>query len=187
MGKLRLEGEILIFRGDFRLTIPRSEMKLVEASDGVLIVRIAESEARFELGGPAQRWKDKILNPPSLFDKLGVKPGSRVSLTGNFDETFEAELGARADVGRRPRKESDIVLMSVETRADLDGIPRAAAYLAPAGGLWIVYRKGQKTITEMDVLNAGRAAGLTDHKVVAFSKSQTALRFVTPVGKRRSR
>jgi hypothetical protein len=53
-----------------------------------------------------------------------------------------------------------------------------------AAGLWIVYRKGKKEITENDVLSAGRKAGLKDVKVVGFSSTHTALKFVIPVEKR---
>jgi hypothetical protein len=50
--------------------------------------------------------------------------------------------------------------------------------------LWIVYPKGQKQITENDVLASGRKAGLKDVKVVGFSANYTALKFVIPVEKR---
>ena len=50
--------------------------------------------------------------------------------------------------------------------------------------LWIVYPKGQKAITENDVIAAGRKAGLKDVKVVAFSPTHTALKFVIPLAQR---
>ncbi len=53
-----------------------------------------------------------------------------------------------------------------------------------AAALWIVYPKGQKQITELDVLAAGRRAGLKDVKVVGFSPAHTALKFVIPVSSR---
>ena len=53
-----------------------------------------------------------------------------------------------------------------------------------AAALWIVYPKGQKHITENDVLAAGRKVGLKDVKVVGFSATHTALKFVIPLDKR---
>jgi hypothetical protein len=53
-----------------------------------------------------------------------------------------------------------------------------------ATALWIVYPKGQKQITENDVLAAGRRAGLKDVKVVGFSATHTALKFVVPLSDR---
>jgi hypothetical protein len=53
-----------------------------------------------------------------------------------------------------------------------------------AAALWIVYPKGQKQITENDVLAAGRKSGLKDVKVVGFSATHTALKFVIPLAER---
>jgi hypothetical protein len=53
-----------------------------------------------------------------------------------------------------------------------------------AAALWIVYPKGQKSITENDVITAGRKTGLKDVKVVGFSSTHTALKFVIPLDKR---
>jgi len=47
-----------------------------------------------------------------------------------------------------------------------------------------VYPKGQKQITENDVIAAGRKSGLKDVKVVGFSPTHTGLKFVIPVEKR---
>jgi len=48
----------------------------------------------------------------------------------------------------------------------------------------VIYPKGMKQITEVDVISAGRATGLKDVKVVGFSATHTALKFVIPVEKR---
>jgi hypothetical protein len=53
-----------------------------------------------------------------------------------------------------------------------------------SAALWVVYPKGQKSITETDVIGAGRKVGLKDVKVVGFSTTHTALKFVFPVEKR---
>ena len=56
--------------------------------------------------------------------------------------------------------------------------------LASKGALWVVYPKGVQIIREIEVIDAGRAAGLKDTKVVAFSPTHPALRFVIPVAAR---
>jgi hypothetical protein len=57
-----------------------------------------------------------------------------------------------------------------------------------ATALWIVFPKGKpkapENIAERDVFSVGRAAGLKDVKVVGFSATHTALKFVIPVSKR---
>ena len=56
--------------------------------------------------------------------------------------------------------------------------------IQPAGAIWVVRPKGQKTITEAGTMAAGKRAGLVDVKVVSFSESHTAEKFVIPVASR---
>jgi hypothetical protein len=66
----------------------------------------------------------------------------------------------------------------------LSSVAKIARSLKGATALWIVYPKGQKSITENDVIDSGRKTGLKDVKVVGFSASHTALKFVIPLDKR---
>lgn len=68
-----------LFRGTFRLNIPRKSITKLDAANGTLRVTFPEGTATFELGATAVRWAARIKNPPSLLDKLGVKPGMRVA------------------------------------------------------------------------------------------------------------
>jgi hypothetical protein len=49
------------------------------------------------------------------------------------------------------------------------------------GAVWVVYPKGRTHIREVDVIAAGKSAGLIDNKVCSFSATHTALRFCIPV------
>ncbi len=81
-------------------------------------------------------------------------------------------------------KNSDLVFFGANQRAELSRVQKLLPSLASAGALWIVYPKGKQEITELQVLEAGRAAGLVDVKVVRFSETHTALKFVRPKAKR---
>ena len=121
----------------------------------------------------------------SLIEKLGVKPGARVSVLGVDDPDFLADLQrAGADVSRRRRKESDLVFLAIEGRPGLPGLAQMEPYLQRNGAVWAVFPKGRTELREVDVIRAGVAAGLVDNKVVRFSDSHTALRFVIPVARR---
>jgi hypothetical protein len=48
------------------------------------------------------------------------------------------------------------------------------------GALWIIRPKGSEAITEAEVMAAGKHAGLVDVKVVSFSPSHTAEKFMIP-------
>src|SRR5919198_1607893 len=93
VGLARLETETLQFRGrQLKLSIPFKSMKRVEAVDGDLRVTSPDASVSLELGAAAAKWADKIKNPPSRLQKLGVKPEWRVSALGIDDETFLSEL-----------------------------------------------------------------------------------------------
>jgi hypothetical protein len=184
-GKALLETDALVFRGDFRLSIPLKDMEAVKAEDGCLTVAHAGGSVLFELGPAADKWAHKILHPPQRSDKLGVKPGMRISLVGIGDEEFREELAARAaDVSARARKNSDLIFVAAETRAALKKVAGLSASVKPNGAVWVVFPKGVTRVTEAEVLTNGRAAGLTDVKVVRFSPTHTALKFVIPVDRR---
>jgi hypothetical protein len=179
-GKAYLETDFLLFRGDERVKVLFKDLKSVSAKAGVLRLEFEGGPAELELGKVADKWADKILNPPSRADKLGVKPGTAVRLVGDFDADFLDELKTRnASI---LDKGADIVFYRADKAADL----KKVAKLAPSGNgaLWVIYPKGVAAIREMDVLEAGRAAGLKDVKVASFSATHTGLKFVLPVSKR---
>jgi len=128
----------------------------------------------------------QILHPKSRIEKLGVKPGARVSLLGNFDAELLTELGGLTKSVSTGKivADSDWIFFAADSKGDLDGISKISKSMQGAAVLWIVYPKGQKHITENDVLAAGRKAGLKDVKVVGFSPTHTALKFVLPVSRR---
>ena len=185
-GKALLETDYLLFRGDFRLRVPFVDIRLVDARDGRLVLRFGKETAAFDLGKRAEIWAQKIRSPKSLLDKLGVKPGHAVTVLGLRDKAFLDDLRRRTpDVTSDRRKRSrDIIFLGADSAADLAAMRSLEALLAPAGAVWVVYPKGQKSITEADVLSGGRAAGLTDVKAARFSDTHTALQFVIPAFRR---
>lgn len=169
-----------------RLRIPFSEMKNVKADHGTLHVTFTDGIAAFHLGAYAEKWRDKILHPRSRIEKLGVKPGASVSVAGNFPADFVQELLAAAQKisEGQPDRDADSIFLAAEARTDLARVERIAKRMAPAASLWIVYPKGQRTITENDVITSGAEAGLKDVKAAGFSATHTALKFVIPLDKR---
>jgi hypothetical protein len=185
-GRVLLETSEILFRGDFRLKIPFSTIKSAKAADGELRLLTAEGLAVFQLGAAAEKWCEKILHPKSRIEKLGVKPAARVSLLGDFDAGFLAEIGklTKSVSTNKVAADSEWICFAADSKEDLGALPKISKSMRGAAALWIVYPKGQKHITENDVLAAGRKAGLKDVKVVGFSSTQTALKFVIPLANR---
>ena len=188
-GKALLETSEVIFRGEdgaLRLKLPFADLKSASASDGQLRLETAEGPAIFELGANAAKWCEKILHPKTRLEKLGIKPNAAVSLIGNFSADFLGELRSVTKnlTNGKAGPDAEWIFFSADTSKDLSQVGKLAKSLKDATALWIVYPKGQKQITENDVLAAGRKCGLKDIKVVGFSPTHTALKFVIPVENR---
>ena len=186
-GKALLETTEIIFRSlALRLKIPFAQMKSVKAVDGELRVQSPGGAIVFEVGPQAEKWAQKILHPKSRMEKLGVKKGAKVTVIGKLEAEFEAELEKVApDFARGTiAKDTEFIFLTAETEKDLARATNIAKVMRGGAALWIVYLKGRKDITENGVLSVGRKAGLKDVKVVGFSPTHTALKFVLPVKKR---
>ena len=135
------------------------------------------------LGAPAAKWCDKILHPKSRIEKLGVKPGARVSLLGSLEAEFLTEISKLTKSASKGKvaTNTECIFFAADSKEDLGALPKIPQSMKGAPALWIVYPKGQKHITENDVLAAGRKTGLKDIKVVGFSATHTALKFVIPL------
>jgi len=118
----------------------------------------------------------------SVLEKLGVKPGLKVALLGDFDPGFRREveraLGARPLA--RAGKGCDLVFMKLERPGDEARLAGLVPAIAPAGAVWAVYAKGRRELSENTVRAAAIDAGLVDVKVVAFSEALSSLKLVIP-------
>ncbi len=183
-GRLQHEGDRLLFRGAFRLDVAVKDLRAALVSADNLVLSWGRETASFTLGPEAAaKWAHKILHPPSLLDKLGIKAGQSVAIKGKFDEAFLKELGTRVEPGvaKAGGKPYDVVLLLAGTPAELlRGLDTLPPLLTPAGALWVVYPKGGGAIKESQVREAGKSAGLVDNKTCSFSASLTALRWVWP-------
>ena len=181
-GKAVLEQHDLIFRGPTRLAIPLKEISSAVARDGALTVRFGKRTAVFEIGSVAGRWADRITNPPSRLDKLGVKSGMHIVLAGAAHADLIEEIkmrGARVSRTASPRS-ADILFLGAERRETLGRVSELKGALKPDGALWVIRPKGSAAVTEAEVMGAGKHAGLVDVKVVSFSATHTAEKFVIP-------
>jgi hypothetical protein len=192
-GKKRSEGQVLletneiIFRGQAPRKIPFARMQSVEVQDGDLLVRVADEWLAFEVGEKAAaEWRARILHPKSRAEKLGVKTNARVSLVGAFAQDFLQELAKWKCVVKTSGAcdEAEWIFLLVEAEKDLPAVAKLAKKMAGSVGLWVVYPKGRKDIRESGVISTGRKAGLKDVKVVGFSATHTALKFVIPLARR---
>lgn len=120
----------------------------------------------------------------TLLDKLGIRPGMRVAILGVADDAVRAQIADRTSdlTDGWPEPDTDVVLLGADSTTELEPLAELATRIRPNGAIWVVSRKGRTaTLRDVEVMAAGRDAGLIDNKVASFSETHTALRLVIPV------
>ena len=129
---------------------------------------------------------ERVYTTP-LIDKLGIRPGMRVAIIDVDDETIRPLIAERTtDLSEGwPKPDTDVVLLGADSTEALAPLAQLATRIRPNGAIWIVSRKGKAaTLRDVEVMAAGKAAGLIDNKVAAFSATHTSLRLVIPRDRR---
>ena len=84
----------------------------------------------------------------------------------------------------RAAKDSDAIFFGAIDAKELVRLAVLKTAMKQNGALWVIRPKGRPEISERAVMAAGKAAGLVDVKVVSFSPTHTAEKFVIPVADR---
>jgi hypothetical protein len=186
-GTALLETSELLFRGETRLKIPFASITAVNVKAGSLHVTHADGVAVLGLGDAiAAKWAEKIRNPRSLADKLGVKSGMTVAVLGVGDEDVLSDIAAKGATlvrGKVP-KDAAMVLWRVEKPNALTKLPTIVKSIARDGAIWVVHPRGNASVADVVIFAAAKDAGLTYTKVVRFSDTDTAEKLVIPKGAR---
>ena len=189
-GTAVLEQKELLFRGDLRLVIPLSGIDEARADAGRLVIVFGGRSAALEIGaGMAEKWAKRITSSPSRLDKLGVKPGMRIALVGMDDDALVEDIGAKGALLETSARSKglDMIFFAAHAPRDLSRLETIAGRLEPAGAIWLIRAKGRGApISERASMAAGKKAGLVDVKVVSYSDTHSAEKYVIPVARRSS-
>jgi hypothetical protein len=119
-------------------------------------------------------------------EKIGVKPEWRASVVAVGDPDFIRELrGAAAEVAvGRTLEDSDAIFFGAIDARELVRLAVLKRSLKPNGAIWVIRPKGRPEISERAVMDAGKAAGLVDVKVISFSATHTGEKIVIPIAQR---
>jgi hypothetical protein len=187
-GQALLETNEVIFRGKQRCVV---KLDTVRATAEVKGEWLLLGELELKLKAQAPKWLEKIKHPKSVLDKLGVKPGELAWLVGGFEAAFTKDLMAHGlsvfEGVPQKQKAAQLVFFRLTAQKDLQTVEKLAKTLTPDGTLWLIRPKGKDAaVTEAQTMAAGKAAGLVDVKVVAFSESLSAEKYVVPLARRNS-
>jgi hypothetical protein len=186
---LHLDSKTLTLRDELKLSIPLKDVRQAVPKDGQLTIAWNDEKIVLQVGAQSERLAKKILNPPSLLEKLGIKPNSSVSVVGLDDEPFLEELRQRADsvTDGKANPQSDIIIVRVDGRKNLERLKALRRSLKSDGAIWVLWKKGKKgpkDVKESDVMAAAKSHDLVDVKVASFSDELSALKLVIPVALR---
>jgi hypothetical protein len=186
-GRALFETNEIIFRGHHRCVVKLDDVRASAEVKGDWLVL---GDLELKLKAQASKWLEKIKHPKSVLDKLGVKPGELAWLVGGFDAAFTKDLMAHGlsvfEGAPAKEKAAQLVFFRLATVKDLQSVSRLAKALTPDGALWLIRPKGKDAgVSEKETMAAGKAAGLVDVKVVAFSESLSAEKYVVPVARRK--
>ena len=187
-GKALLETDEVQFRGDFRARVALRDLSGVDVRRGVLTLTWPGGTLALSLGDAAEKWAEAIRNPKSVVEKLGIKPGLKIAVLAGFDAGFHRDVAAA--LGTKPKARAtpgcDLVFAMLARPGDEARLARLVPAIEPAGGVWAVYPKGRRELSEDTVRAAAKRAGLVDVKVVRFSDALGALKLVIPKAKRKA-
>ncbi len=120
----------------------------------------------------------------SLLDERAVERGMRGVARQVQDKVVLDDVRGRVGRLRAKPDGCNLVLPGVRSLDDLEPLRDLEGAIPRDGAIWAIHPKGRKDRREVDVIEAGKAAGLVDTKVVRFSDTHTALRFVVPRARR---
>jgi len=180
--KVHLDSAALELTGGKKLKLALASVKSATVDGDLLKIAAGGTKFSLALGAKeAEAWRKKILNPPSLADKLGFKPDKSIALIGEVPPEIAAAAKTAkvtAAAAKLPKTiAADIAALMLAPGKEEQLIVASAKALAPASALWLVYEKG-RAVNGDHVIALARKAGLKDTKVARVSDTHAALRFI---------
>jgi hypothetical protein len=178
-GRALLEAKDVQLRApDLRVDLPFADLVGIEVTEGWLELRTAAGLTRVELGADAAKWAERIRNPPSVMQKLGIGAGTAVRLIGSVDPALRAEIQGREARVVRSNVAAAVLLFAPASVSDLGKLADLRGAMADDAAVWVVWPKGRKELTETHVREAAAGAGLVDVKVASVSDTLSGLKLV---------
>lgn len=177
-GNLHLDSKELSFRSkEIKWSVLLGPKTKAKADGDLLVVSNGRKKASFKIEKNIDRWVDKILNPPSRSQKLGIKEGSAIFLSTGFPKSFVDELKQAG--GRRVNKieNCNLAIAKIKDRQALKVFESLSDELPKGVNIWLVWPKGSAAITQGDVMSAAKSLGFGPSKTAAFDDSHSSMRF----------
>lgn len=177
---VHLEPAAIVCRADLKRQFALADLRELAVAGARLTFAVGKERIEIELGKSAATWLDRIRNPRSRVQKLGVAAGMKVCVLGKADADAIAEVAAVLGDAPKTRLAAgmDVVLCFCAEPEDLARLVAIEPKLAEKGAVWVLWPKGRKYFAHDHVVAAGKAAGLSITKSMGFSEMLTGLRLV---------
>jgi hypothetical protein len=119
----------------------------------------------------------------SLADKLGLRPGMRVRVSGDVGDALLEDAAERVGGSIALSKDLDVVIRGVASVGEAEDLfERLRPTLADHSAIWLVTRKKghAKYVKQEDLIPLGKSFELVDNKICSVDDEHSAMRFVVP-------
>ena len=176
-GKLHVDSRQLEFRSkEFKWNVSLDGKPDAEASKGLLVVQNGSEKVSFKVSEP-QKWVSKILNPPSLTKKLGVKSEQCCFISKGFDRAFKTEIRAAGAKIVRSIERAELLFLRIDSVEQLSSFDEVASELESGVNIWVIWPKGSKNIGQSDVMRRAKSLGLGPSKTASINDDHSSMRF----------
>jgi hypothetical protein len=119
----------------------------------------------------------------STVQKLGVKEGERIEVTGDVGHGLRDGLKAAIGRGLVRGGELDGAVVLVESLDEAkEALVRYRARIKESGYLWLVTRKRghERYVNQMQIVPVAKRIGMIDNKTCSIDDVRSGIRFVVP-------
>jgi hypothetical protein len=122
-----------------------------------------------------------------LADKLGLKPGMRVRITGEVGDDLRSAAAERIGDSLARRSDLDLIIAGVSSiRTAEDLLEELRPKLQDHAAIWLVTRKRGHPdyVKQEDLMPLAASLRLVDNKICSVDETHSAIRFVVPRSER---
>jgi len=126
---------------------------------------------------------EKDYSHRSVAQKLGIKPGARLEVSGDVGSGLRVEAKEAAGRGLVRSGDLDGAVVLIESLEEAqEALVRYRARMRDDGYLWLVTRKrGQNGyLNQMMIVPHAKRVGLIDNKTCSIDEERSGIRFVVP-------
>lgn len=126
---------------------------------------------------------EKDYSHRSTVQKLGVKPGERLEVTGDVGSGLRGEAKEAAGRGLVRSGQLDGAIVLIESLEEAQrALVRYRARMRDDGYLWLVTRKRGHDgyLNQMTIVPHAKRVGLIDNKTCSMDDQRSGIRFVVP-------